>query len=164
MNEMARFKIPGSFIAGRMTLTATEVAYGRRWGWLDDHSSVQILLAKLQEGGELSEAEERWALALPEEVRCGDLPDISASNADDSPEVTAVWVYLSMAWLHENVPARQQLFDIIEELYADFGYPEEIEGFVKYMPPPPGGRAGIPGMTERLESFLRAADAFYRNR
>jgi hypothetical protein len=164
MNEMARFKIPGTFIADRVTLTTEEVAYGRRWGWLDDHSTVQVLLAKLQGGGKLSEAEERWALALADEVEGGNLPDISAEGSDDSPEVIAVWVYLSVARLSESIPVRQQLFDIIEELYADFGYPEEMEGFVKYMPPPAGGRVGIAGMTERLDSFLKVADAFYRNR
>ncbi|MFT2016424.1 DUF2247 family protein [Streptomyces sp. 796.1] len=161
---MARFKVPGSFIVGRVTLTASEVAYGRRWGWLDDHSTVQIILAKLQQGGELSEAEKRWALALPEEILRGGLPDISAGSADESPEVAAVWVYLSVAWLCENVSVRRQLFDAIEQLYADFDYPEEVEGFVQYMPPPPGGRAGTPGMTERLESFLRAAGSFCGNR
>jgi hypothetical protein len=108
--------------------------------------------------------EERWALALSEEIRSGDLPDLSSEDLGDSRELSAVWIYLSLAWLHQSGLSEQQLFNVIEELYSDFEYPEEMEGFVKYMPPPPGGKGGISGMAERLEAFLRYSEDLYRQR
>ncbi|MEU5630067.1 DUF2247 family protein [Streptomyces rishiriensis] len=161
---MAKFKIPGSFIVERVDLTTGEVAYGKHWGWLDDPSVVQIYLHKMQAGRPLLEVEERWALALSEEIRSGDLPDLPPEDLGDPHELSAVWIYLSLAWLRQSGLSDQQLFDAIEELYADFEYPEEMEGFVKYMPPPPGGKGGFAGMAERLESFLRYSEDLYRRR
>ncbi|BBC32859.1 hypothetical protein SGFS_041530 [Streptomyces graminofaciens] len=164
MNAMAKFKIPGSFVVDRVDLTTREVAYGKHWGWLDDSAIVQIYMRKMQAGRPLLDVEERWALALSEEIRSGDLPDLSSEDLGDSRELSAVWIYLSLAWLHQSGLSEQQLFNVIEELYSDFEYPEEMEGFVKYMPPPPGGKGGISGMAERLEAFLRYSEDLYRQR
>ncbi len=35
----------------------------------------------------------------------------------------------------ENRETVEDPFAVVEELYADFDYPEEIAGFVRYMPP-----------------------------
>ncbi|MFE7465125.1 DUF2247 family protein [Streptomyces sp. NPDC057499] len=161
---MAKFKIPGSFVVDRVDLTTREVAYGKHWGWLDDSAVVQIYMRKMQAGRPLLDVEERWALALSEEIRSGDLPDLSSGDLGDSRELSAVWIYLSLAWLHQSGLSEQQLFNVIEELYSDFEYPEEMEGFVKYMPPPPGGKGGTSGMAERLEAFLRCSEDLYRQR
>ncbi|WP_329532779.1 hypothetical protein OG568_21595 [Streptomyces sp. NBC_01450] len=40
--------------------------------------------------------------------------------------------------------------------------PEEMEGFVKYVPVPPAGRSGISGMIERLDSFPKSSEEPYR--
>ena len=164
MNVMAKFKIPGSFVVDRVDLTTREVSYGKHWGWLGDSAIVQIYMNKMRAGRPLLEVEEKWALALSEEIQSGDLPDLSFEDLGDSRELSAVWIYLSLAWLHQSGLSEQQLFNIIEELYSDFEYPEEMEGFVRYMPPPPGGKAGISGMTERLESFLSYSEDLYRQR
>ncbi|MER7666803.1 DUF2247 family protein [Streptomyces sp. NPDC096193] len=161
---MARFKIPGSFVVDRVDLTTSEVAYGKHWGWLDDAAIVQIYMHKMQAGRPLLEVEERWALALSEDIRSGDLPELSPEGSGDSHELSAVWIYLSLSWLHQSGLSEQQLFDAIEALYSDFEYPEEMEGFVKYMPPPPGGKGGTSGMVERLETFLRHSEDLYRQR
>jgi hypothetical protein len=163
MSEMAKFKIPGGFILERVDLTTAEIAYGKRYGWLDDFSTVQIYAAKWQAGILLSEQEEEWAFALSEEIRAGSLPDLSSGDFS-SPGLVAVWIYLSLACLRLNVPIGPRLFDVIDELYSDFDYPEEMEGFVKYMPPPPGAELGRSGMIKRLDSFLRSSDDLYRRR
>ncbi|WP_158697117.1 DUF2247 family protein [Streptomyces hokutonensis] len=132
---MAKFNIPGGFVADRVDLTTGEVAYGKRWGWVDDSAIVQIYMRKMQAGRPLLNVEERWALALSEKIRSGDLPDISSEDLGDSRELSAGWIYLSLAWLYQSGLSEQKLFDVIEELYSDFEYPEEMEGFAEYIPP-----------------------------
>ncbi|MBE1496347.1 hypothetical protein H4696_003447 [Amycolatopsis lexingtonensis] len=161
---MAKFKIPGNFVIDRVDLTAGEVAYGRRRGWLDDSAVAQIYEHKMRLGRALSGVEEKWALALSGDVASGGLPDLPLGDSGCDRELRAVWIYLSLAWIYQSNLTEDALLNVIEELYSDFEYPEEMEGFVKYMPPPVGGVGGIVGMIERLEAFLRYAEDLYRKR
>jgi len=43
-------------------------------------------------------------------------------------------LYLVLAWLHEHIENYPDPLGVIEEVYADFDYPEQISGFVRYMP------------------------------
>jgi len=106
MNTMAKFKIPGSFVVDRVDLTTREVAYGKHWGWLDDSATAQIYAHKMRTGRPLLESEERWALALSGESGSGDLPDLSPGDLGDDRELSAVWIYLSLAWLHPHLHRR----------------------------------------------------------
>ena len=44
------------------------------------------------------------------------------------------WLCLILAWLYERRVEVDDPFSIINEIYADFDYPEEIKGFASYMP------------------------------
>lgn len=44
---------------------------------------------------------------------------------------------------------------LIEMLYADFGYPTEIETLVRYMPATPGAPTGVMALEERWTDYLR---------
>jgi hypothetical protein len=54
--------------------------------------------------------------------------------------------------------------EVIEMLYADFGYPKEIEGLVRFMPPPPGAASGHRAIEQRWENFLSRKSDQYRVR
>lgn len=45
------------------------------------------------------------------------------------------WLYLTLAWLFHNRSNYQDPLGEVESIYADFDYPEQIEHFVRYMPP-----------------------------
>jgi hypothetical protein len=53
---------------------------------------------------------------------------------------------------------------VIEMLYADFGYPEEIEGLVRFMPSPPGAETGYRAVEQRWEDFVSRKSAQYGDR
>ena len=53
---------------------------------------------------------------------------------------------------------------MIEMLYADFDYPTSIEGLVRYMPPPPGGKPGLVGLEHRWSAFIERRLAEYARR
>lgn len=43
-------------------------------------------------------------------------------------------LYFVLAWLYETKDSYDDPLSIVEEVYADFDYPEHISGFIKYMP------------------------------
>ena len=44
------------------------------------------------------------------------------------------WLYLSLASLFENKEYMDDPLSVVEDIYADFEYPPEIQSFVRYMP------------------------------
>ena len=42
------------------------------------------------------------------------------------------WLRLLLAWIYENRSVLADPFDLVERLYADFSYPEEIRHLVRY--------------------------------
>ena len=44
------------------------------------------------------------------------------------------WLYIVLSWLFEKRSEFSDPLACVEEVYADFDYPDEIAGFVRYMP------------------------------
>lgn len=45
------------------------------------------------------------------------------------------WLYLALLSLFERRDELEDPFGDVEEVYVDFGYPDEVSPFVRYMPP-----------------------------
>ncbi|MFD1801031.1 DUF2247 family protein [Mixta tenebrionis] len=48
------------------------------------------------------------------------------------------WLYIVLSWLWKNQGCFDDPLGEVENIYAHFDYPGEIEGFIKYMPPNDG--------------------------
>ncbi|AAO56692.1 conserved hypothetical protein [Pseudomonas syringae pv. tomato str. DC3000] len=44
------------------------------------------------------------------------------------------WLFIALKWLFENKNNIDDPLGVVELIYEDFGFPFEIEGFVRYMP------------------------------
>jgi hypothetical protein len=75
-----------------------------------------------------------------------------------------VWLFLALAWLHEHRSDFADPFQVIESLYAHFGYPETIEDLVRFMPAPAGTAVGPEALEGRWQDFLEAKSAEFRAR
>lgn len=61
------------------------------------------------------------------------VPELIAEIDDMAPgDSGRVWLYLALDWLHEHRDEYADPFEVVEMLYADFDYPSEIEGFVRF--------------------------------
>jgi hypothetical protein len=71
------------------------------------------------------------------------------------------WLYLVLAWIYEHRDDYMDPLQKVEEVYADFGYPQRIAGFVRYMPmegPDLGSReANENRLFERWRKYLDEA-------
>ncbi len=66
------------------------------------------------------------------------------------------WLYLHMAWLFENRADDGSTWDKVDNLFADFGYPESIAHVVSFMPGQTGSRDKTDRRGEAWIAFLKA--------
>jgi hypothetical protein len=81
-------------------------------------------------------------------------------------EIRDKWLYLVLAWIYERRDEYPDPLQRVEEVYADFGYPEEVAKFVRYMPmdgPDLGSReANERRLFERWRSYVEEAAENHR--
>lgn len=70
-------------------------------------------------------------------------------------------LYVLPAWLYCNRTQFTDPFQIVEEIYAEFDYPEEIVTFVRYMPAEDPRRAGEQSMLDAWRNYLDRQEAIH---
>jgi hypothetical protein len=154
------FVIPPDFILSRARLTLADIARGFRKGWIDRDGVVSLCLALLQAGTRDPVVEELACLLMDErtrvdEILVGEVAERSQGGSD------RLWLYLTLAWVYENRDRIDSLLDVVELIYSDFDYPEEMEDFVPYMPAPAGAEASKEGLVARWKAYLDSVAADY---
>jgi hypothetical protein len=148
-NAAVKFNIPASFISGWAQLTPSELRFGYEHQWITSKDVVALALTSIVPADDKMDAIEEISLLLSDELHR--LPEIIDKLADHDEQV---WTYLALAWVHENRGEFEEPFKTVDMLYADFGYPDDVGDFVTFMPPPPGGVPGMPGLAQRWQKFL----------
>lgn len=166
MTSQSTHVLPADFIAARVLLLPGELAQGYRLGHVDDRSVVQLAEQLLTSGAPVSAPTEELALLLSAEYdRVPDLiAEIEASDPSATSEQTDVWLYLVLAWMYDHRDELADPLGEIETVYADFGYPEQIEGLVRYLPAPAGQPTGRDAVEARWKSYLDRASIHYAGR
>ena len=95
--------------------------------------------------------------------RVDELVDELEGSCPDVPDPARVWLFLALAWLREQRDQYRDPFTVIEMLFADFGYPAEIENLVRFMPAPTGA-VGQGYLERQWDEYLTSAEVEYRNR
>lgn len=117
----------------------------------DDADPMLVELACLGSGEPTRDFVEQLAAAEPQQ----DL-DVTRSK----------WLYLVLAWLFEHKESYPDPLRSVEEVYADFGYPDAVASFVRYMPmdePDLGSReANERRLYERWRRYLESASGEFR--
>jgi hypothetical protein len=104
--------------------------------WKDAIAFAKFRIAQTPDANELEQE-----LARLEKVNAGrvnslvrDLAELALSQQVNEKK----WLYLHLAWTYQQRELIADPLGEVERIYSDFGYPEEIEGFVRYMPPKGG--------------------------
>lgn len=164
-NEPANV-LPADFIAEKVLLRPGELARGYRLGHVNDRSAVQLAEQLMASGSRLSAAAEELALLLSADY--DRVPDLVAQMEESDPSTTSddtkVWLYLVLAWLYDHRDEYPDPLAEVETVYADFGYPEEIDGLVRYLPAPAGQPSGPGAVEARWRAFLEQQSTHYARR
>lgn len=164
--DFIKLKIPATFIMPRTRMSWRELQFGMENELLDQQAPIDFAIEELtrleQPPGAL--------LDLATSHRNDPIRDFVDKLAAEKPEHTEAglmgkWLYLTLAWLYEQRDTTTDPLQAVEKVYADFGYPEEIAGFVRYMPmdgPDLGSReANERRLLERWRQYLESTASRY---
>lgn len=161
----APFRIPAAFILDRVRLWPQELAYGYQHLWISQQDVVRILEAKAAAGDTLTEIEERLLLLLPSDLdQVPALVESLAVGGQPDESRARVWMFLSLARLLDQRQFVPDPFLVIENLYSDFDYPEEMAPLVRFMPAPPGAELGLDAIARRWEEYVARMSEMYADR
>jgi hypothetical protein len=157
--------LPGRFVLDRVVPTPSELTYGYRLGWIAPAVAVELALAGLGVFADASAAYEELALLLSDRLdEVPQLIDELARAAEQVGDEARVWLFLALCWVYENRETFTDPLAVVEQLYADFEYPEETEGFVRFLPVPEGVPTGVAAVHGRWAQYLEKTAAEYRGR
>ena len=111
-----------------------DIKYGVEHGFLSPHGAVKYAVKNLT----LDSSVEHYELAglagneVNEVMR--HINNLAAEFPKDAEETEKVWIFLIFLWLYRNKNSYEDALAVVEELYADLGYPESVSSFVRYMP------------------------------
>jgi hypothetical protein len=164
MSDLVKFRIPAAFVLGRLLPTPAEVVYGYERGWISEADVVAIAL-ELYSKGDAPPSVEGLALLLSDELsRVPVLIEELRGFSTEADDAARAWLFLAMAWVHDNEADFLDPYEVVEMLYADFGYPPAVKSFVRFMPPSPGEPFGMSALDERWRVYLETEAALYRAR
>jgi hypothetical protein len=135
--DLIKLKIPAGFIVARAQMSWRELLFGLVNQLLDPQVAIDFAIeevSRLQRPS--SEVIDLAGASRTEPLL--DLVERLAAAEPEQPEdeLRNKWLYLTLAWLYEQRENLPDPLQTIEVVYADFGYPKAIAGFVRYMPKP----------------------------
>lgn len=164
--DIVRLCIPYDFIRERTRMTWREVLFGLVSELLDPRAPVEFAVEQVGTEAEPSTVLLQLAGGRGDEETTGlvsQLAEDEASRSED--EVRDKWLYIVLAWIYQHREQSPDPLRRVEEVYADFAYPEQIAKFVRYMPmvgPDLGGpEANERRLFERWKEFLDDAARTY---
>jgi hypothetical protein len=164
-HDLVKFPMSAEFVLTHALPTPCELAYGYEHGWLGRSAAVQVALAGYGKFLEPPPAYEELALLLSDSFyRVPDLiREIVRANSSGE-DCSRIWLYLALAWAYVHRVEYSDPLSIVEQLYADFDYPDEIEGFVRFLPVPQGLPTGEAALYRRWSEYLESSGMKYRSR
>lgn len=156
--------LPSSFILGKTRLSLPEVRWAYENGLIGAQTVVDVAVAMLTEGLNSSELVVNLA-----GVGHADLPEVGELLAQvalpsDVEEIKKKWTWIVLSWAYERHHEDAEVSDVIEGLYADLGYPEELASFGPYAPAYQGKRDPVEVRRDILgqwHKYLKSGEALF---
>jgi hypothetical protein len=132
---MITAKIPYEFLAGFCHLTWRDIEFGLSHNYVSPTVAIDYASARLCDNND-PDTEEIAIAGSSKDDPLLERVSILASreSATASVDVRAKWLCILLAWLYENRAAFEDPLSLVEDIYEDFDYPEEIAHLIRYMP------------------------------
>jgi hypothetical protein len=164
--QLIKLPITADFVETRTVLSWREVRFGLDSELLVPSAAPLLAARQVASDPEPTAALIELAGQSPDEPH-GEIV-AALAEAEPEPEAGAIerkWLYLVLAWLFERRADHADPLELVEAVYADFGYPPEIAPFVRYMPmtgPDLGSReANEARMYDHWRHYLVESAAFF---
>lgn len=131
--EQVQISTPYSFIRQRTQLTWSDVRFGIEQGLLRCHDVAGVAADQMERGAQ-DDLVVELAGAAPDEPVLERVQRLaSAERIEDPLDARRKWAYLALAWIFEHRAHYLDALDLVEKVYADLDYPEQVAPFVRYM-------------------------------
>lgn len=131
---MISISIPYEFISRHARLDWSDVAYGLENRYIAPKVAIETAVSRLCEDDSAS-VEEVELAGLSEAESVYELVErLSENEFRENEERKNKWLFLVLAWLYEIKESLDDPLSLVEEVYSDFDYPQELATFVRYMP------------------------------
>jgi hypothetical protein len=133
--DILKLRIPLEFVESHLGRPSwQEVLFGLEQQLLAPEAPSQLAVEEL-ERAEGSPALIELAAGEPGNNTEGHVARLAEAERPEPPDhVSRKWLYLTLAWLYEQRTNFDDPLEMVEMVYADFGYPERVAHFVRYMP------------------------------
>jgi len=133
---MISVKIPFEFLADFCHLTWRDIEFGLSHNYISPEVAIDFACSRICDNqapdpDELIIAGCSKDDPMLERVRILAEREAPTTSAAD---VRAKWLCILLAWLYENRATFEDPLGMIEAIYTDFDYPEEIAHLIRYMP------------------------------
>lgn len=134
MNTL-NLSIPYSFVVNLVNLTWSDLLFAIKQGYLTSEAATEHAMYLISEEQIPSQDVIALAWLKKGEDICPYFDKLSAlMSVEDNDIAEEKILYVVLKWVFENKEHYADPFEVIETIYADFDYPEEISQFVRYMP------------------------------
>lgn len=127
-------KLPDNYIENNYIGSWKGLFVGLDKGWLSIKAAITIAkkIASKKQNPSEKEIEVLFLDYLEENNAKSLISQLSLDQGED--EAIEEWCYIFLKWLHEFTDSSESLSNLIDYIYAELGYPEEIAHLVSYMP------------------------------
>lgn len=153
--------LTAKFVLDNAKLSWPEILWGHDMGMIGWYELKEFARTSLQSACQTDDDKLSQLARLTKEdaSTAGDLARSVSEAGPDLDETAArrKWAYLLLKRLYERRDHITDPFGVIEHIYADFDYPEELEGFVRWMPasePVATPEEGQAKMDQRWRAYL----------
>lgn len=132
---MITAKLPYTFLAEMCRLTWHDMEFGLTHRYISTEAVSQFACSRLSaqlnpDPREVLIASSSKEDSLLDVVKCLAAQESVACSLDSRQR----WVCLLLVWLYDNRNQIERPMDLIEQIYVDLDYPEELAHLVCYMP------------------------------
>lgn len=156
------YPIPFEFIASKLTLNWCDIKWGYDKGIITPDAPIQKAERTVL-AGSYNDTELELSFLFSD-----DAPSVttllsylcSVSGHNDDSASKKKWLFITLSWLWVNRTEFADPLMEVEAVYADFDYPQEMDGFIKYMPPADGYDPSIHTKEENYKKLMSNWELF----
>lgn len=149
--------LPYKYVIDHITLTWSDLLFAVDRGYMTTMAVIEHAMYVIGKEQEPSQKVLELAWENSEESILSYLNELSSECSNQggySPKDK--FLYLLLNWLFEHKAQYPDPLGMVEIIYADFDYPEELDGFVRYMPAQEPLYKSIEANVERLYNNWRS--------
>jgi hypothetical protein len=126
-------RLPYSFIEKFGPLTWPEIDFGFTRELISADVVIEFARACVAKSEEANPLEVKIAESSVNDAISGDLRKLSHIDVDRA-QIKKKWVLLLLTWMYQHRSMISDPLTLIEDIYTEFDYPEEIAPLIRYMP------------------------------